>query len=125
MPFRLMFTVHMFLSPSYVGCCELVNIPRFIFISRMTFSLFYVVSELWDEIERHKPTMTDGIDNLIVVDNVPLVGEDRLPKLTDVIRRALLQKFGKVVSEHYALHEESGQTMTKGLVLSCVCLIIY
>jgi hypothetical protein len=74
---------------------------------------------------RHKPAMAEGIDNIIVVDNVPLVGEDRLPKLKDVIRRALLQKFGKVVSEHYALHGEGGQTMTKGLVLSWVCLIMY
>ena len=57
-----------------------------------------------------RPSPEDGIDSLIVVDNVPVVGEDRLDKLRNVIKK-VFSKFGKIVNEFYP--EENGKT--KGL----------
>lgn len=64
---------------------------------------------LGDVLER-KPVLEDGLDTLIVVDNVPVVGQDRMEKLKNVIRK-VFSKFGKVVNEFYP--EEDGKT--KGL----------
>ena len=64
---------------------------------------------LGDVLEK-EPSLEDGIDALIVVDNVPVVGQDRIEKLKNVIRK-VFSKFGKIVNEFYP--EENGKT--KGL----------
>lgn len=56
---------------------------------------------------KKKPKPTDGIDNVIVVDNIPQVGPERLEKLKTVIKK-LFSKFGKVVNDFYP--EEDGKT---------------
>ena len=58
---------------------------------------------------KSKPKESDGIDNIIVVDNVPEVGPDRQEKLSKVIRK-LFEKFGKIVNEFYPTENEK----TKG-----------
>ena len=68
-------------------------------------------AELLGDILKEAPKKTDSLDSIIVVDNVPMVGPDRLEKLKNVIRK-IFNKFGKVVSEFYP--EEDGQT--KGCV---------
>ncbi|XP_041363161.1 eukaryotic translation initiation factor 3 subunit B-like [Gigantopelta aegis] len=62
-----------------------------------------LLADLW----RSKPKSTDGIDSVVVVDNVPSVGPDRLEKLQNVLHK-LFSKFGKIVNEHYPM--EDGKT---------------
>lgn len=60
---------------------------------------------------RSKPKESDGIDNIVVVDNVPQVGPDRQEKLKNVIRK-IFEKFGKINREFFPVTNEK----TKGLV---------
>jgi len=64
--------------------------------------------ELMPEIMRMRPKETDGVESVIVVDGVPVVGGDRVEKLKNVIRK-IYGKFGKLVNEHYPM-EEGGNT---------------
>lgn len=68
---------------------------------------------------KSRPKPTDGIDSVIVVDNVPEVGPERLEKLQNVIRK-LFSKFGNVVNEFYP--EKDGKT--KGYDESNSCSIL-
>lgn len=74
-------------------------------------------TELLDDILREKPQEADGIDSMVVVDNVPQVGPDRLDKLKNVIHK-IFSKFGKITTEFYP--EADG--VTKGYVLSLSAL---
>ncbi|XP_076459430.1 eukaryotic translation initiation factor 3 subunit B-like [Babylonia areolata] len=65
--------------------------------------------ELLGDFLKKKPKATDGIDNVIVVDNIPQVGPERLEKLRNVIKK-LYSKFGKVVNDHYPTEDDK----TKG-----------
>ena len=75
----------------------------------ITFFLKILVlfSELLGDILKTKPKEAVGIDSVIVVDNIPQVGADRLPKLKNVIRK-IFSKFGQITTEHYP--EENGKT---------------
>jgi translation initiation factor 3 subunit B len=50
---------------------------------------------------RMRPKETDGIESVVVVDGLPVVGEDRMEKLKGVIRK-IFGKFGTIITEHYA-----------------------
>ncbi|CAB3978049.1 eukaryotic translation initiation factor 3 subunit B, partial [Paramuricea clavata] len=63
--------------------------------------------DLLGDVLAKRPSPEDGIDSLIVVDNVPVVGQDRLDKLKNVIKK-VFSKFGKIVNEFYP--EENGKT---------------
>jgi translation initiation factor 3 subunit B len=64
--------------------------------------------ELCGDILRSRPKETDGIENVIVVDGLPVVGEDRLEKLKGVVRK-IFSKFGAVNSEFFASDLPEGQ----------------
>uniref|UniRef100_A0A8C6XSN0 Eukaryotic translation initiation factor 3 subunit B n=1 Tax=Naja naja TaxID=35670 RepID=A0A8C6XSN0_NAJNA len=64
-------------------------------------------TELLGDILQELPQEADGIDSVIVVDNVPQVGPDRLEKLKNVIHK-FFSKFGKITNEFYP--EADGQT---------------
>lgn len=70
-------------------------------------SVFFI--ELLEDILREKPLEADGIDSVVVVDNVPSVGPERLEKLKNVIHK-IFSKFGKITNEFYP--EADG--LTKG-----------
>ncbi|XP_012614778.1 eukaryotic translation initiation factor 3 subunit B [Microcebus murinus] len=63
--------------------------------------------ELLGDVLRDRPQEADGIDSVIVVDNVPQVGPDRLEKLKNVIHK-IFSKFGKITNDFYP--EEDGKT---------------
>ncbi|XP_039735597.1 eukaryotic translation initiation factor 3 subunit B [Pteropus medius] len=63
--------------------------------------------ELLGDILKDRPQEADGIDSVIVVDNVPQVGPDRLEKLKNVIHK-IFSKFGKITNDFYP--EEDGKT---------------
>jgi len=54
-----------------------------------------------------QPNESDSLDTVIIVDNVPVVGPDRLEKLKTIIKK-VFTKFGNVVNEFYP--EENGKT---------------
>uniref|UniRef100_A0A673NIX5 Eukaryotic translation initiation factor 3 subunit B n=1 Tax=Sinocyclocheilus rhinocerous TaxID=307959 RepID=A0A673NIX5_9TELE len=56
--------------------------------------------ELLEDVLRDKPQEADGIDSVVVVDNVPQVGPERLEKLKNVIQK-IFSKFGKITNEFY------------------------
>lgn len=64
-------------------------------------------TELLGDVLREQPQEADGIDSVIVVDNVPQVGPDRLEKLKNVIHK-IFSKFGKITNEFYP--EADGKT---------------
>ncbi|TEA41315.1 hypothetical protein DBR06_SOUSAS9810138 [Sousa chinensis] len=63
--------------------------------------------ELLGDVLKDRPQEADGIDSVIVVDNVPQVGPDRLEKLKNVIHK-IFSKFGKITNDFYP--EEDGRT---------------
>ncbi|ESN92191.1 hypothetical protein HELRODRAFT_157973 [Helobdella robusta] len=67
--------------------------------------------EILGDLLKQRPKETDGIDNFIIVDNVPQVGPERLEKLQNIIKK-IYTKFGKIVTEHYPM--DNG--MTKGFI---------
>lgn len=69
------------------------------------------LTELLGDVLREKPQEADGIDSVVVVDNVPQVGPERLEKLKNVIHK-IFSKFGKITTEFYP--EADG--LTKGYV---------
>jgi len=69
-------------------------------------------SELLEDILKEKPQEADGIDSVVVVDNVPQVGQERLEKLKNVIHK-IFSKFGKITTEFYP--ETDG--LTEGYVV--------
>ncbi|CAH1273290.1 EIF3B [Branchiostoma lanceolatum] len=68
--------------------------------------------ELLGDLLKQKPKEADGIDSVIVIDNVPQVGPERLEKLQNVIRK-IFSKFGKIVSEYFP---EGDNGKTKGYI---------
>lgn len=75
--------------------------------------LYCKLTELLGDILKQKPSETDGVESVIVVDNVPRVEPDKLEKLQSVINK-VLGKFGTIVNQYYPMNESDGKT--KGLV---------
>lgn len=65
-------------------------------------------TELLGDLLRTKPTETDGVESVIVVDGIPQVGEDRFEKLSVVISK-FFSKIGPIVNEYYP-KTETGAT---------------
>ena len=67
---------------------------------------------------RQRPKETDGVESIVVVDNVPQVGPERLEKLQNVLRKLFL-KFGTITNEYYPL---TGDGCTKGYQELLICV---
>ena len=80
-----------------------------LFVCLILPTLFLNSLELLGDILREKPQEADGIDSMVVVDNVPQVGPERLEKLKNVIHK-IFSKFGKITTEFYP----DADGMTKG-----------
>nr|XP_039256545.1 eukaryotic translation initiation factor 3 subunit B-like [Styela clava] len=59
------------------------------------------------DILRKEPKEADGCESVIVVDNIPVVGESRIEKLKSVLTK-IFSKFGPIQSEHFP--QQNGQT---------------
>lgn len=71
----------------------------------------FSIPDLLGDLLRKRPKESDGIDSVVVVDNVPKVGPEKMEKLQSVIRK-MFNKFGKIQNEH--MPTENGKT--KGYV---------
>lgn len=65
-------------------------------------------AELLPDILDKQPKAADGIDAVVVVDCVPIVGPDRLNKLKIVLSK-IFSKFGKIHSDFYP--KKDGKTL--------------
>ena len=72
--------------------------------------MFFCNIDLLGDILAEKPVEASGTECIIVVDNVPAIGQDRVEKLKNVIRK-VFSKFGKIVTENYPTDENG---ITKG-----------
>lgn len=80
------------------------------------FSIFALDnSELLPHLYCKKPREQDGFGSVIVVDNIPVVGADRIKKLKTVLTK-IFSEFGKFVGEPFYPVDENGNT--KGYVSS-------
>lgn len=70
----------------------------------------FLFAELLEDLLPQKPSETDGVESVIVIDGVPKVEPKRLEKLQSVIEK-IYGKFGTIVNKSYP-QDESG--MTKG-----------
>ena len=69
------------------------------------------MTDLLGDLLRKRPTESDSIDSVIVVDNIPKVGVERLEKLQNVLRK-MFSKFGSIQTEHIPMDDGK----TKGFV---------
>lgn len=88
---------------------------------QLLFSLIFLFAELLGDILKQKPSETDGVESVIVVDGVPQVEPERLEKLQSVISK-VLGKFGTIVNQYYPKNENG---YTKGCVLMTYILSLY
>lgn len=68
----------------------------------------FFFSELLSDLLKDRPNEKDGVESIIVVDNIPVVGPDRFEKLQVVILK-FFSKFGKIINEYFPKNE-AGQT---------------
>ena len=71
------------------------------------------------DLMKGKPVMETGYDNIIVVDNAPKVGPDRMGKLQGILRK-VFGRFGKIVSEDYPV-DDNGIFKGWALFRTLVC----
>ena len=57
-------------------------------------------TELLADLMKEKPVDDMGLDNIIVVDNAPKVGPDRMVKLKTVLNK-VFGRFGEIVMQFY------------------------
>ena len=75
--------------------------------------VLYIISELLGDLLQNRPTMASNNDTLIVVDNAPKVGPDRMGKLKAVLKKVLM-RFGDILTEYYPMDENNN---FKGLII--------
>ncbi|XP_015172077.1 PREDICTED: eukaryotic translation initiation factor 3 subunit B [Polistes dominula] len=68
--------------------------------------------ELLGDIIKQKPSETDGVESVVVIDGVPQVEPERLEKLQSFISK-VLGKFGTIVNQYYPKNENGH---TKGYI---------
>lgn len=66
--------------------------------------------ELLGDFLKQKPCESDGVENVVVVDNIPVVGAARFPKLKGILEK-IFKNAGTIVNVHYPKDEEDN---TKG-----------
>jgi translation initiation factor 3 subunit B len=71
--------------------------------------LHVLLTELLADLLKQKPKESDGIDSVVVVDNIPKVGPEKQEKLKNMIRK-IFGKFGKIQTEYFPLEGDT----TKG-----------
>lgn len=88
--------------------------------ARIAVSIHIFLTELLGDILKEQPQEADGIDSVVLVDNVPQVGPERLEKLKNVIHK-IFSKFGKITTEFYP--EADG--LTKGYFWNSLSSVIF
>jgi translation initiation factor 3 subunit B len=73
--------------------------------------------ELLPELMATEPRKDESIDKIIVIDNIPKVGQDKKEKLKQIINK-LLQSYGTIVNQYFP--EDNGVTI--GLVFLSLSL---
>jgi hypothetical protein len=64
-----------------------------------------VYTDLLPELMALEPRLDKSIDRIIVIDNIPKVGQEKRDKLRQILAK-LLQNYGTILNEYYP--EENG-----------------
>lgn len=56
--------------------------------------------ELLPQLMASEPRLDESAEKMVVIDNIPKVGQDKMAKLKTILANTL-SKFGKVTSEYY------------------------
>lgn len=72
--------------------------------------MFDLFLELLGDLLRQRPSETDGVENVVIVDNIPKVDPSRQEKLKTVVHK-LFSSCGEITNVFYPLDEEGN---TKG-----------
>lgn len=91
--------------------------------------MYLCVIDLLDDILREKPLENTQFDNIIVVDNAPKVGPEKLIKFKSLVQKKIFGKFGKIITEYYPIGDDEqfkGYGRTHGMHMfdklhTCVC----
>ena len=67
-------------------------------------NMFTLRIELLADLLKEKPVEETGYECIIVVDNAPKVGADRMGKLKSVLKK-VFGRFGEIVSQEYPVDE--------------------
>ena len=70
-----------------------------------TVIIFVSFLELLGDILKDTPVQDTSLSNIIVVDNAPKVGPDRLERLKSVLNK-IFTKFGTIVTEYYPIDDK-------------------
>lgn len=65
---------------------------------------FLLFAELLADLLKDKPVEDTSLNTVIVVDNAPKIGPERMPKLKIVLNK-VFGKFGKIKTEYYPVNE--------------------
>ena len=65
----------------------------------------FVLLELLSDLMKEKPVEETGYQNIIIVDNAPKVGPDRMAKLQGILNK-IFTRFGKIVSQDYPIDDQ-------------------
>lgn len=77
----------------------------FTFICPINFPNLLFFPDLLGDLLAEKPKESDGVESVIIVDQLPVVEEARLPKLKQVIEK-LFKGYGTIVSTYYPQVEQ-------------------
>ncbi len=83
--------------------------------------IFFPTLDLLADILKDKPVEDGSLNNIIIVDNAPKVGPDRLERLKSVLKK-IFSKFGAIVTEYYPLDENN---VFKGLARNARCVSLF
>lgn len=65
----------------------------------------FLSTELLKDLLQERPVEETGVDAIIVVDNAPKVGPDRMGKLKLVLNK-VFARFGEIVTQEYPTDEK-------------------
>ena len=71
----------------------------------LVYAIAFLSTELLKDLLRERPVEETGVDTIIVVDNAPKVGPDRMAKLKLVLNK-VFARFGEIVTQEYPTDEE-------------------
>ena len=92
-----------------IYCVWLINMEVGHIYTYESYDALCTVVELLGDLLRNRPKEADGIESVIVVDNIPQVGPEKQEKLKNMIRK-IFGKFGIIQSEYFPLEND----ITKG-----------
>lgn len=92
-------------SPHTVINCDRNCVLKRMFFFPLIYAFAFLSTELLKDLLQERPVEETGVDAIIVVDNAPKVGPDRMGKLKLVLNK-VFARFGEIVTQEYPTDEK-------------------